>query len=208
MDHITDQAKTLFCLYCFTNTHSSWRRVWWNPALPPSPEGLFSECVWPWPLGGCRGPAQALAGTRCCSLAWLKSQHRQVWAGRSGRKTRIPLCQGGKVSALPPEASLALALMRNSQGLPRLRDSCRQTKASAKESGNSKQSKGYYKENGNFNKVCKRRKASLCAGSVLHAYICQEKNFLDIKELWNTIQGRQLPNQFFIVSSRLLLQRK
>lgn len=80
--------------------------------------------------------------------------------------------------------------------------------ASAKEHSNSKQSKGYYKENGTFNKVCKRRKASLCTGSVLQAYICQEKNFLDLKELRNTIQGRQLPNLFLILSSLLMLQRK
>lgn len=119
---------------------------------------------------------------RCSSLEWLKSQDMQVWAGRSGRKI-VPLCQGGQVSTQPPEESLVLALTSNSQGLSRLQASCRQMKASAKEYGNSKQSKGYYKENGNFNKPCKRRKASLCAGSVLHAYICQEKNFLDIKVL-------------------------
>lgn len=129
-----------------------------------------------------------------------------MWAGRSGRKI-VPLCQGGQVSTQPPEESLVLALTSNSQGLSRLQVSCRQTKASAKEYGNSKQSKGYYKENGNFNKPCKRRKASLCAGSVLHAYICQEKNFFDMKVLWNTTQGRQLSNHF-ILSSLLMLQRK
>lgn len=109
----------------------------------------------------------------------------------------VPLCQGRQVSTQLPEASLALALMNNSQGLPRLQDSCRQTKPSAKEYGSSKQNKGYYKENGNFNKVCKWRKASLCTESFLHAHICQEKNFLDLKELWNTVQGRQLPNHFY-----------
>ncbi|KAL2302321.1 hypothetical protein Nmel_009745 [Mimus melanotis] len=44
-----------------------------------------------------------------------------MWAGRSIRRTRIPLRQGRQISTQLPEASLALALMNNSQGLPRLK---------------------------------------------------------------------------------------
>lgn len=180
--------ETEFCLPLFSG----------GTLLQPPSLGPWFAAV----AGACTGFTHA----RCRCPAWLSSRGGEVWEDGSGRET-VPLCRGGHVSAQPPRARLALALTRNGQGLPRLLVSCRQRKA-AKEYGNSEQSKGYYKENGNFNKGCKRRKASRCAGSAVRAYICREKNFLVLKEVWNTTQGRRLPNQFFILSSLLMLQRK